>query len=166
MDEASLRGLLETALGDEPPIGPVARNSLRAGLKLRRRTRTRHAAGAAAVVAVMAAVIPAVTGVFGHTAAGPHPATPPKAPTGTAYVINSGGGTVTPIDLATNTPGTPIKASGEIAAMAIAPDGKTAYVATGLSNTVTPSAQAVQPIDLATNTAGNRSTSSGLRMRS
>ena len=113
MDEASLRGLLETALGDEPPIGPVARNSLRAGLKLRRRSRIRRAAGAAAVVVVMAIVIPAVTGVFGHTAAGPHPAAPPKAPTGTAYVINSGGGTVTPIDLATNTPGKSIKASGE-----------------------------------------------------
>ena len=126
MDETSLRGLLETAVGDEPPIGPAARDSLRAGIKLRRRARIRHAAAAAAVVAVMAAVLPAVTGVFGNTAAGPHPgaarqgtgdasnsgggtARPGAAARGTAYVINSGGGTVTPIDLATNTPGKPIK---------------------------------------------------------
>jgi hypothetical protein len=171
MDETSLRGLLETAVGDEPPIGPVARDSLRAGIKLRRRARIRHAAAAAAVVAVMAAVIPAVTGVFGNTAAGPHPGAarqgpgyasdsgggtprPGAAPRGTAYVINSGGGTVTPIDLATNTPGKPIKVSGEPVAMAIAPDGKTAYVSCGATNAGAEptSAQTVTPVDLATNT--------------
>jgi YVTN family beta-propeller protein len=125
-----------------------------------KRSKTRPRAGvliplaAAAAVVAVAAVIPVVAGAFGNTSAGPRPAAPPKAPRGTAYVINSGGGTVTPIDLATNTPGKPIKASGEIVAMAIAPDGKTAYVATGVSTTVTPSAQAVQPIDLVTNTAG------------
>jgi YVTN family beta-propeller protein len=169
MDETSLRGLLETALDDEPPIGPVARNSLRAGIKLRRRARIRHASGAAAVVAVMAVVIPAVTGVFGNTAAGPHPGAarqgtghasnsgggtprPGAAPRGTAYVINSGGGTVTPIDLATNTPGKPIKVNGEPVAMAIAPDGKTAYVSCGATNSAP--AQTVTPVDLATNTPG------------
>jgi DNA-binding beta-propeller fold protein YncE len=171
MDETSLRGLLETAVGDEPPIGPVARDSLRAGIKLRRRARIRHAAAAAAVVAVMAAVLPAVTGVFGNTAAGPHPgaarqgtgdasnsgggtARPGAAARGTAYVINSGGGTVTPIDLATNTPGKPIKVSGEPVAMAIAPDGKTAYVSCGATNAGAEptSAQTVTPVDLATNT--------------
>jgi DNA-binding beta-propeller fold protein YncE len=127
----------------------------------RAKTRSRRArvliplAAAAGVVAV-AAVIPAVTGVFGNTPARPRPAAAPKAPTGTAYVINSGGGTVTPIDLATNTPGKPIDVSGEPVAMAITPDGKTAYVATG-ATTGGPeptSAQAVQPIDLVTNTAG------------
>jgi DNA-binding beta-propeller fold protein YncE len=119
-----------------------------------RRVRVLVPLAAAAAVVAVAAAIAAVTGAFGNTSAGPRPAAPLKAPTGTAYVINSGGGTVTPINLATNTPGKPIKASGEIVAMAIAPDGKTAYVATGLSTTVTPSAQAVQPIDLVTNTAG------------
>jgi DNA-binding beta-propeller fold protein YncE len=38
---------------------------------------------------------------------------------------------VTPIDLATNTAGKPIDVPGEPVALAAAPDGKTAYVASG-----------------------------------
>jgi DNA-binding beta-propeller fold protein YncE len=152
MDETSVRGLLETALGQEPPVKPVARDALRAGIRMRRRVRIQRVAGAAAAVVVVTAVIPAVTGAFGNTSAGPRQETLPKAPTGTAYVINSGGQTVTPIDLATNTPGKPIPADGEIVAIAITPDGKTAYVATGLSTAS--STQGVQPIDLTTGTPG------------
>ncbi len=37
MDEAMLRSLLDSALAGEPPIGPVAQNSLAAGIPLRRR---------------------------------------------------------------------------------------------------------------------------------
>ncbi len=165
MDETSLRGLLETALGDEPAIGPVAGNSLRAGIKLRRRARIRRAAGGTAVVVAMAVVIPAATGVFDNTAARPHPGTAHKraarphheaARTGTAYVINSGGGAVTPINVATNTAGKPIAVSGEPVAMAIAPDGKTAYIASGASNggALPTSDQSMIPIDLATGTPG------------
>jgi YVTN family beta-propeller protein len=152
MDEASLRALLEMAVGDEPPGGPLARNSVRAGIKLRRRARIRRAAGGTAVVAAIAAVIPAVTAVLGHTVAAPRPWTPPN---GTAYVINSGGGTVTPIDLATSSARKPIIVSGEPVAMTIAPDAKTAYVASATTNSgpQPTSAQAVQPIDLTTNTA-------------
>jgi DNA-binding beta-propeller fold protein YncE len=155
MDETSVRGLRATALGDEPPIGPVARDSLRAGIRLRRARRWSAAGGAAAVVAV-AVVMASVTGAFGNTSVGPRPEAPPEAATGTAYVINSGGGTVTPIDLATNTAGKPIDVSGEPVAMTVAPDEKTAYVATGATNSgpEPTSAQAVQPIDLVTNTAG------------
>ncbi len=157
MDETSVRRLLETAIGDEPPLGPVARNSLRAGIKLRRRARIRRTAGGAAVVIVFAAVIPAAIGTLANTPAARHHAPRPPGPwvppNGTAYVINSGGGTVTPIDLATSTAEKPIDVSGEPVTMAIAPDGKTAYVATGFTSSRT-SAQAVQPIDLATNTAG------------
>ena len=161
MDESSVRGLLEAAIGDEPPMGPVARDSMRAGIKLRRRARMRRAAGGAAVVVAMAAVVPAVIGTLGNTAArhpaprhhAPRPPGPWVPPNGTAYVINSGGGTVTPIDLATSTAEKPIGVSGEPVAMTIAPDGKTAYVPIGLTSSRT-SAQGVQPIDLATNTAG------------
>jgi YVTN family beta-propeller protein len=157
MDETSVRGLLEAAIGDEPPLGPVVRNSLRAGIKFRRRARLRRAAGGAAVVIVFAAVIPAAIGTLANPPAPRHHAPrqpgPWVPPNGTAYVMNSGGGTVTPIDLATSTAGKPIDVSGEAVAMTIAPDGKTAYVATGFTNSRT-SAQAVQPIDLATNTAG------------
>jgi DNA-binding beta-propeller fold protein YncE len=162
MDENWVRRVLATALGDEPPIGPVARNSLRAGIRLRRRLRMRRAAGGAAAVVVAAAVIPAATGVFGNTASAPRtaatPSAPkvPAAPTGSAYVITSGAGTVTPIDLATNTAGKPIPVSGEPIAMAVAPDGKTAYVASGATNSgrEPTMAQTVTPIDLTTSTPG------------
>jgi DNA-binding beta-propeller fold protein YncE len=133
----------------------------RATRPMRPKTRSRRArflipmAAAAAVVA-LAAGIPAVTGAFGKGSATPRPEAVPKAPTGTAYVINSAGGTVTPIDLATNTPGEPIKVSAgvEVVGIAIAPGGNTAYVVTGPGDTVTPSGEAVVPIDLATDTAG------------
>jgi DNA-binding beta-propeller fold protein YncE len=154
MDETSVRGLLEIALGDEPPIGPVARNSLLAGIRLRRRARIRRATGGAAAVVVVAAVIPAATGAFGNGSAGQRTearfSVPrvPSVPTGTAYVINSGGGTVTPIDLATNTAGKPIDVPGEPVALTAAPDGKTGYIINGFpSRTVT-------RIDLATNKLG------------
>jgi YVTN family beta-propeller protein len=65
----------------------------------------------------------------------------------TAYVANSGSGTVTPIATATNTAGTPITVGTQPDAMAITPDGRTAYVANSGSGTVT-------PIATATNTAG------------
>jgi YVTN family beta-propeller protein len=53
---------------------------------------------------------------------------------------------VTPIDIATNTPGQPIAVGSGPDYMAITPDGKTLYVAAINSGTVT-------PIDIATNTA-------------
>jgi DNA-binding beta-propeller fold protein YncE len=56
---------------------------------------------------------------------------------------------VTPINVATNTAGTPIKVSGEPVAMAVAPDGKTSYVINGFPSTT------LTPVDLATNTPGN-----------
>lgn len=62
----------------------------------------------------------------------------------TAYVADTGAGTVTPIDVASNTLRTPIPV-GNAWGIAIAPDGKTAYVTVG---------NAVIPIDLATNTLG------------
>ena len=64
-----------------------------------------------------------------------------------AYVTNSGGNTVTPIDVATNTAGTPVTVGNQPNEVAITPDGKTAYVTNLASGTVT-------PITVATNTAG------------
>ena len=69
------------------------------------------------------------------------------APDGvTAYLTNSGVGTVTPIDVATGTRGTPIAVGGYPYGIAIAPDGATAYVTDLIGNAVT-------PIDLVTGTA-------------
>jgi S1-C subfamily serine protease len=64
MDETTLRTLLDSALADEPPIGPVADKALRAGIKVRRR-RVLSAAGSVAVAAAVAIVIPVVTGPLG-----------------------------------------------------------------------------------------------------
>jgi YVTN family beta-propeller protein len=55
---------------------------------------------------------------------------------------------VTPIRTATNTAGKPIKVGAGPLAIAITPDGKTAYVANFGSASVT-------PIRIATNTVGN-----------
>ena len=77
MDETSLHRLLDSALAGRPPMGPVARNALRAGRKRRRRRRIQGAAGGAAAAAIIAAAIPATIGIVGHTpgpAAGHRPA--------------------------------------------------------------------------------------------
>ena len=183
MDEAVLREMLERAAAVEPPIGPIARNAVRAGIQRRRR---RRVAGAAAILAVAAAVVltvPAVTGIrsIPVPATGTIPATVWVANTGgqewvtpistttnqagrpiglgrsiggvaeaatpngkMVYVVTLSTNRVTPISTATNTAGKPIKVGKEPDAIAITPDGRTAYVAS--SGTVT-------PIATATNTA-------------
>ena len=65
----------------------------------------------------------------------------------TAYVTNGASNSVTPIELASNTPGAEIKVGREPLGVAITPDGKTAYVTNLGSNSVT-------PIDVASNTPG------------
>ena len=61
--------------------------------------------------------------------------------------VSENGGTVAPIDVATNTRGTAIAVGSHPRGVAITPDGKTAYVCNSSSNSVT-------PITLATNTPG------------
>jgi hypothetical protein len=76
MNETPLRQLLDRALDGEPPLGPIAQNSLRAGIKLRRRRRAVGAAGIV-IVATCAAIIPATIGIPGRApvpAAGHRPA--------------------------------------------------------------------------------------------
>jgi DNA-binding beta-propeller fold protein YncE len=73
----------------------------------------------------------------------------------TAYVGNEYDGTVTPIRTATNTAGAAIAVDGSPDAIAITPDGKTAYAAaddTQSDGTADPGT--VTPIRTATNTAG------------
>ena len=69
-----------------------------------------------------------------------------SAARGTVYVVNWTGG-VTPIPVCTNTPGKPVPVGDGPVAIAITPDGRTAYVANENSGTVT-------PIDTRTNKAG------------
>ena len=61
---------------------------------------------------------------------------------------------MTPIDIATNTAGTPIPVGSGPDAIAITPDGKTAYVVDGGAISNTNFNGSVTPIDTATNTAG------------
>jgi YVTN family beta-propeller protein len=56
----------------------------------------------------------------------------------TAFVVNSGSSSVTPIDLATRRAGRPIGVGKHPLAIAITPGGKTAYVVNSRSDTVTP----------------------------
>jgi DNA-binding beta-propeller fold protein YncE len=154
MDDQPLRDLLDGALAGEPPIGPVAHNSLAAGLRLRRRRRIRTAATATVAAVVIAVAVPAGLGASGHLARPAEPTQPSAAPTPyTLYIYGYDptgphGGTVTPVNTATNTPGKPIQYSppGTAAGViAITPDGKTVYATTGPD---------VTPISTATNTAG------------
>jgi S1-C subfamily serine protease len=74
MDETTLRALMDGALAGEPPIGPVANNALRAGIKARRR-RVLGAACGVAAAAVIAVAIPVVAGPLGAPPASrQHPA--------------------------------------------------------------------------------------------
>ncbi len=66
----------------------------------------------------------------------------------TVYVANAGSRTVTPIEVATNKPGTGITVGSEPVGVAVTPDGKTAYVTNYGSESVT-------PIEVATNTPGS-----------
>jgi YVTN family beta-propeller protein len=65
----------------------------------------------------------------------------------TVYVSNQSSNNVTPIAVATNTPGPPIPVGIGPAGVAVTPDGATAYVTNFSSNNVT-------PIAVATNTPG------------
>ena len=51
----------------------------------------------------------------------------------TLYVLNSGGDTVTPIRVATNTGGAPIPVAHQPFTLAVTPDGKTLYVTGGVN---------------------------------
>jgi DNA-binding beta-propeller fold protein YncE len=151
MDELWLRELLDRAVADEPPIGPVADNSLRAWMRQRRRRRAQGSAMCVTAAAVIAATSLVLTGAARSPGTGPATAARPS----TLYVLSIQArgawdkirGTLTPIPSATNVPGKPISvgAVGGPQAMAITPDGKTIYL--GWPN-------AVLPVSTVTDTAG------------
>ena len=94
------------------------------------------------------ALLIAASAGLGATGPAPHAAAgTTTAMSFTAYVVNSGSNTVTPINTATGTPGRPIPVGEGPEAIAITPNGKTAYIVNSLSDTVT-------PITTATNTPG------------
>ncbi|MGO8960039.1 MAG: hypothetical protein ACLQFR_22115 [Streptosporangiaceae bacterium] len=148
MDETTLRAMLDRATATEPPIGPLARNALRAGIRLRRRRRVTSAATSAAAVAVLAGGVPAITGAIGGPASGGHRPVKP-----TAYVITAGS-TVVPVNPATGKAGKPIAvppvglSSFQMPVIAATPNGRTVYVLGGERY------EMATPIDTQTNHAG------------
>src|SRR5437588_2098990 len=90
----------------------------------RRRRRMRGPVGFSGarltLVSLVAALLTALPGTF---------ATAASAAPNTAYVANAISNSVTPIDLATNEPGAEIKVGKLPVAIAIIPDGRTAYIA-------------------------------------
>lgn len=103
-----------------------------------------HPAGGAAATAPAPAAhasCPAPGQAASPIPPGPRPAHP------TAFVANSGSGTVTPVDLVTRKAGRAIRVGADPQAVAVGPDGKTAYVVNSGSGTVT-------PITVATRRAG------------
>lgn len=162
VNELMLRELLEHAAEGEPPPGPLARNSLLLGIRLRRRRRARVAASSAAVFAVTGVSVPAVIGAVGS-----NPGSQPAGGAGSsiAYVVGSGvsarcqsqvlssalrcpknpAGSVTAVDAATGKVIKTIKVPPQPAAVALTPDGKTLYLA---------DSQGITPVNLASGSAG------------
>jgi YVTN family beta-propeller protein len=126
---ARARVLSAIAEGQEPASG-AARNWPRRATRAKPGRRwpgwVPPLAAAAAVAAVIAGTLTVSSALHGPGV------TPPASPAdgAIAYVVNQNSGTVTPIRTATNTALTPIKVGRSPYAIAITPDGKTAYVLT------------------------------------
>jgi YVTN family beta-propeller protein len=158
MDETSLRAQLELAVSDEPPLGQLVGNSLRAGRRLRSRRRAIGTAALSAVAVVLVSVVSVgAAGAF-HQVSRPRPAAAPAS--GTAYVDT--GSSVFPISLATSAVGAPISVpEGVMGPFPItgvtSPDGRTVYEIGESGDT----GVTVTPIDTTTNTAGPTITVNG-----
>ena len=146
----------QPAAGPAPDETAVSGPEQARGWRPSRRVSVTAAAGAALAAAV---IIAAVIGL-GSTPAG-HPSTPaghPSAPAdltarpATAYVLTNS--TVMPVDVATGVAGTQIQVRDWSQAIAITPDGKTAYVTSGITDGSATNEGMVTPIDLATGRVG------------
>jgi DNA-binding beta-propeller fold protein YncE len=136
MDENALRGMLERATREEPPMGQISVRALREGIKLRRRRRAQGAAVAVAAAAIVAAgVVPAVASHDHGVTAGP-------AVRGRswAYAADYPGQVVplspTSAGRAIRVPGMAWSGTG-YTLMALTPNGKTIWV-TGSNGLLTP----------------------------
>ena len=141
MDEQWLRDLLDRTTAGEPPIGSLAVDSLRAGIKRRRRRRTQGTVACVAAVALIGTAAVAATGAARHpgTGAANHPASGPAEKTGpsTTYVL-SGEGNLYAIPNSTKLRSKKILLPGGRQFMAITPNGKTIYVSGDEPNAVIP----------------------------
>ncbi len=125
MDETSLRAMFEGAVAERPPTPRLVPDSVRAGVRLRKRRRIEAATGTVVAVALIAAVIPAAAGAFSRAAA-PPAATARPAGAGTAFVW-TGNDTVTPVRLSTGKVLAAVTVADGIQDIVAAPDGRTVY---------------------------------------
>jgi DNA-binding beta-propeller fold protein YncE len=149
MDEQWLRDLLDRTTVGEPPIGSLAVDALRAGIKRRRQRRAQGTVACVAAVALIGTAAVAATGAGRHagtgaashagTGAASHPASGPAKVTGptTMYVL-SGEGNLYAIPNATKVRGKKILLPGGRQFMAITPNGRTIYVSGDEPNAVIP----------------------------
>jgi DNA-binding beta-propeller fold protein YncE len=133
MDEPWLRDLLDRATAGEPPIGPLAINALRTGIRRRRRRLAQGTVACVAAAALIGAAAVAATGTARNPAAGPAKVTGPS----TVWVL-SGEGNLYAIPNATRVRGKKILLPGGRQDMAITPNGKTIYVSGDEPNAVIP----------------------------
>jgi hypothetical protein len=164
MDETALRALFEHAVSAGRPSPQLVGNSVRVGKRIRARRRIGAAAASMSAIALIAIMLPPVSGSLGS---GSHHHQPPVSGHGpvppTAYVWTAAGerGTtlqgsdeVTPVRLATDTPLRPITVRGLISEVAAAPGGRAVYVFS-FTATSTSTVDYVTRIDTATNSAAN-----------
>jgi DNA-binding beta-propeller fold protein YncE len=142
MDEPWLRDLLDRATTGEPPIGPLAINALRTGIKRRRRRRAQGTVACVAAAALIGTAAAATTGTGGHPAAGPARYTGPS----TTWVL-SGEGNLYAIPNATKVRSKKILLPGGRRDMAITPNGKTIYVSGDEPNAVIPVSAATHTVE-------------------
>ena len=123
------------------PIGSLAADSLRAGIKRRRRRRAQGTVACVAAVALIGTAAVAATGAARHpgTGAANHPASGPAEETGpsTTYML-SGEGNLYAIPNSTKLRSKKILLPGGRQFMAITPNGKTIYVSGDEPNAVIP----------------------------
>jgi DNA-binding beta-propeller fold protein YncE len=141
MDEPWLSDLLDRATAGEPPIGPLAVNALRAGIKRRRRRRAQGAVACVSAAALIGTVAVTATRTPGNPAAGPAKYTGPS----TTYVL-SGEGNLYAIPNSTKVRSKRILLPGGRQFMAITPNGKTIYVSGDEPDAVIPVSTATDKV--------------------
>jgi DNA-binding beta-propeller fold protein YncE len=133
MDEPWLRDLLDRATASEPPIGPLAINALRVGMKRRRRRRAQGTVACVAAVALIGAAA-----VAAARTASPPVARPAKVTGPTTTWVLSGEGNLYAIPNATKLRSKKILLPGGRQFMVTTPNGKTIYVSGDEPNAVVP----------------------------
>jgi DNA-binding beta-propeller fold protein YncE len=142
MDEPWLRDLLDRATASEPPIGPLAINALRVGIKRRRRRRAQGTVACMAAVALIGTAAVTTTRAPASPPAGPRKYTGPS----TTYVL-SGEGNLYAIPNATKVRSRKTLLPGGRQVMAITPNGKTIYVSGDEPNAVIPFSTATHTVE-------------------